>query len=152
MSIEAQNVKVVRVTDPGAIVDNASFTTQEIDTNSYEYCQIYCYVGATDIAHVALKVQESATSGSGFADVSGLTFGSSTNTDGATSTLPSSTSDNEFFVFDIDLKARERYLDLVATAGNGAAGTYMVAWAILSRGHDTPQTATERGCSQILRA
>lgn len=152
MSVEAQNVKVIRVTDPAAIVDNASWTTQEIDTQGFEYCQIYAYVGATDIAHVALKVQESSVSGSGFADITGLVFGTSTNTDDATSTLPSSTDDNKFFCFDIDLRGRQRFLDLVATAGNGAAGTFMVAWAVLSRAGETPMSASERGCSQILRA
>lgn len=149
--VTAQNVKVVRVTDPAAIVDNASWTTEEIDTKGFDYAQVYCYVGASDIAHVALKVQESSVSGSGFADVTGLVFGTSTNTDGSTSTLPSATDDNKLFIFDIDLKARERYLDLVATAGNGAAGTYMTAWAVLSRAGETPMTATERGASQILR-
>jgi len=83
--------------------------------------------------------------------VTGLVFGTSTNTDGSTSTLPSATDDNKFFCFDIDLKARERFLEIVATAGNGAAGTFLTAWAVLSRGGEAPMTATQRGCSQILR-
>jgi hypothetical protein len=151
MAVEAQNVKVIRVIDPAAIVDNASWTTEEIDTKGFDYCQVHCFVGATDIAHAALKVQESDTSGSGFADVTGLVFGTSTNTDGSTSTLPSATDDNKFFIFDIDLRGRKRFLDLVATAGNGALGTFMAAWAVLSRAGETPMTAAERGASQILR-
>jgi hypothetical protein len=149
--VNAQAVKVVRVIDPAAIKDNASWTAVEIDRLGFDYCQIYCYVGATDIAHVALKVQESGTSGSGFTDVTGLVFGTSTNTDGAASTLPSATDDNKFFCFDIDLRGRKRYLSVVATAGDGTAGTYMTAWAVLSRAGETPMSATQRGCAQILR-
>ena len=151
MAVTAQNVKVVRVTDPAAIKDNAAWTTEEIDTKGFDYLQVFCYIGASDIAVAVLKVQESDTSGSGFADVTGLVFGTSTNTDGSTSSLPSATDDNKFFCFDIDLRGRDRYIDLSATAGDGAAGTYMAAWAVLSRAGETPMTATERGCSQILR-
>ena len=149
--VNAQAVKVVRVIDPAAIKDNASWTAVEIDTLGFDYAQVYCYVGATDIAHVALKMQESSVSGSGFTDVTGLVFGTSTNTDGSTSTLPSATDDNKLFCFDIDLRGRKRYLSLVATAGDGTAGTYMTAWAVLSRAGETPMTAAQRGCSQILR-
>lgn len=151
MSVTAQNVKVVRVIDPAAIVDNASYTTAEIDTLGFDYAQVFVYVGATDIAATVLKVQESSTTGSGFVDVIGLVFGTSTNTGGSTSTLPSATDDNKFFVFDIDLRARERFLDLVATAGDGATGTFACAWAVLSRAGETPMSASERGASQILR-
>ena len=151
MSVKLQECKVTRVIDPAAIKDNASWTTEEIDTKGFDYAQIYVYLGASDIAVAALKVQESAASGSGFADVTGLIFGTSTNTAGSTSTLPSATDDSKFFVFDIDLRPRQRYLDLVATAGDGAAGTYAVAWVVLSRAGETPMSASERGCSQILR-
>ncbi len=53
--------------------------------------------------------------------------------------------------FDIDLKARKRYLDLVATAGNGTLGTFMAAWCVLSRAGETPMSAADRNESQILR-
>jgi hypothetical protein len=149
--VQAQKSKIVRVIDPAAIVDNASFTTAEIDSRGYEYCQVFVYVGATDIASTACKMQESDTTGSGFADIAGLVFGTSTNTDGSTSTLPSATDDNKFFIFDIDLRGRERFLDLVLTGGNGAAGTFATSWAVLSRAHEVPESATERGASQILR-
>lgn len=149
--IAAQNMKVVSITPPAAIVDNASYTTAEIDTLGFDYAQVYVYLGATDIAMAALKVTESDTSGSGHADVTGLVFGTSNTIAGAASTLPSSTDDNKFFVFDIDLRGRKRYLDLVATAGDGTAGTYLTAFAILTRAENTPVTAAERGASQILR-
>lgn len=146
-----QTGKFVSVTPPAAIVDNAGYTTAEIDTIGFDYCQIYAYVGATDIAMVALKVQESDTSGSGFADVSGLIFGTSNNISGSASTLPSATDDNKAFLFEFSLKGRKRYLDLVATAGDGTTGTYMTAWCILSRAEEAPETQAKRGISQILR-
>jgi hypothetical protein len=148
--IAAQHTKLVSITPPGAIVDNASLTTASVDTNGWDYAKITVYLGATDIAMTALKVQESDDDSS-YADVTGLVFGTSNNIAGSASTLPSATDDNKFFVFDIDLRGRKRYLDLVATCGDGAAGTYITAWAELSRGKDGPTTAAERGASQVLR-
>ena len=130
--ISAQNTKWVSVTPPAAIVDNASLTTASIDTAGYEYCEIFLYLGATDIAMTALKVQESDNDSS-YADVTGLVYGTSNGISGSASTLPSATDDNKCFKFEIDLRGRKRYLDLVATCGDGAAGTYATAFAILSR-------------------
>ena len=147
---QLQNTKLVSITPPAAIVDNASYTTASIDTQGWDYLQVVVYLGATDIAMTALKLQESDTDGS-YADVTGLVFGTSSNIAGSTSTLPSATDDNKFFVFDVDLRGRKRYFDLVATAGDGTAGTFLTAFAILSRGKEQPVTAAERGASQILR-
>jgi hypothetical protein len=108
-------------------------------------------LGATDIAMAALKLQESDASGSGMADITGAVFGTSTNTDGDTSTLPSATDDGLIFAIEVDLRGRKRYLDLTATAGDGDAGTYGVAWCVLTRAKQGPITAAKRGCSQILR-
>lgn len=151
MAHATQGMKVVNVTPPGAIVDNASFTTNEIDTLGYDYCTIYFSLGATDVDMTALKVQESDTSGSGHADITGLVFGTSEDPDsGSTSALPLSTDDDGVFAFHIDLKGRKRYLDVVATAGNGAAGTYGSCIAVLDRAREVPTTATDRGLSANL--
>jgi len=144
--IPALEQKVVLVTSPAAIIDNASATTNEIDTLGYDYCTIYVSVGATDIAMSALKVQESDTSGSGFADVSALTA-SGTTGDGR---LPTATDDNKVFAFFIDLRKRKRYLDLVATCGDGAAGTYLSAIAVLSRAKESPSSSTKLGLGGML--
>ena len=149
--VNEQATKVLQVIAPVAIKDNVAWVSTEIDTNDWEYCTIICNLGVTDIAVAVLKVQESDTSGSGFADVVGLVFGTSNQISGSVSVLPSATDDGKIFAFDIDLKARERYLDLSATAGDGALGTFLSAVAILSRGKALPVTAAERGCSQILR-
>lgn len=151
MSVPMQNFKVVNLTPPAAIIDNKSATVAELDTNGYDYCQIMVILGATDIAMTALKVTESDTSGSGHADVTGLIFGTSTNTAGSTSALPTATDDNDIFLFEIDLRYRKRYLDVTATVGDGTAGAYVTIIALLSRGNEPPFTATERGINQILR-
>lgn len=149
--IAGQNFKLVNVTPPAAIKDNAAFTTNEIDTAGFDYCTIICSLGATDIAMAALKVQESDTSGSGFADVDGLDANGDTNTDGSAATLPTATDDDGMFVFQIDMRGRKRYLDVSATAGDGTNGTFMSAVAILTRGSNTPVTATEMNVLDILR-
>lgn len=149
--IGAQMQKLVSITPPAAIVDNNSFTTAEVDTLGYDYCTIYVYLGAVDIAMTALKVQESDTTGSGHADVTGLVFGTSTGVSGSASTLPSATDDNKFFAFEIDLRGRKRFLDLVATIGEGSTGGFLTAWAVLERADEMLKTAAARGCSQILR-
>jgi hypothetical protein len=148
--IHAQNFKLVSITPPGAIYDNASPTTASIDTSGWDYLTVIVQLGATDIAMTALKMQESDTDGS-FADVTGLIYGTSNGINGSASTLPSATDDNKFFVFEVDLRGRKKFMKLVATAGDGTAGTYFVAQGLLSRGKDFPVTAAERGVANILR-
>src|ERR1041384_5380382 len=111
--IQSQKEKLVAVTPPGALVDNAAFTTAVIDTLGWDYCTIYCIFGAMDIAMAALKVQEDdALNGSNLnsaAHVAGLVSGTSTDIAGNASALPSATADNTIFAFDIDLRSRKRY-------------------------------------------
>lgn len=149
---QLQQVKTVAITPPAAIVDNASYTTAAVDTFGYNKLRVCVLLGATDIAMTALKLQESDDSGmSGAADITGAVYGTSANPDtGTTSALPSATDDNKLFTFFVDLKGRKRYIDLVATAGDGSAGTYLAAWADLYNGNDTPTTATERGAAANL--
>ena len=147
-----QETKIVGITPPAAIVDNAAYTTAAIDTAGYGYATIVCYLGATDIAMAGLKVQESEDSGmSGAADVTGLVVGTSNNISGSASALPSATDDNKFVIFEVNLAGRMRYLDVVATAGDGTAGTFLTAFAILSQGKIAPATIAARGCDEILR-
>lgn len=146
----SQMCKEFIVTSPGALIDNASATTNSIDTLGYDYVTIDVILGATDIALTALKVQE-ADADTGYADVTGLVWGTSANIAGATSTLPSATDDNKVFKFEIDLRGRKRWLDVVATFGDGTVGGYIAILAKLWRAKDGPITASERGCAEILR-
>ncbi len=146
-----QNLKFVAITPPAAISDNASPTTAELDCAGWDSLLIVVHFGAMDIAVATLKVTESDTPGSGHADVTGLVYGTSTNTDGNTSTLPSATADNTFVAFEIDLRKRKRYIDVTYTTGDGSAGTYSTIFGVLSRGDTTPSTAAGRGFGQVLR-
>lgn len=140
-----QNVKVVNVTPPAAIVDNASFSTTTIDTAGFGKLAVYFSLGATDIAMSALKLQESDDSGmSGAADITGCVYGAS----GAPA-LPSATDDNKIFGFFVNLAGRKRYLDVVATAGDGSTGTYGSCVAVLYNGEGI-NDATERGLAANL--
>lgn len=152
----AQHNKFFSVTPPAVIVDNASLTCNVIDGAGFDYCEIFVYIGATDIATVALKVQESDTKANtttltSGADVTGLVSGTSTNIAGSTSALPLSTADNTCYKFEIDLKARKRYLLPVVTDGDGAVGTYYTVFALLSKPEITGVSAASRGYSEILR-
>lgn len=148
-----QNTKILNTIPPAVIKDNASFTAVAVDTKGWDWAMFVFSLGATDIAMAALKLQESDDDGSGdaYADVSGASFASATDIDGAAAALPSATDDNKVFVIEVDCRARNRYLKPVATAGDGAAGTYLAAICILGRGEITPITAANRGCGQILR-
>lgn len=150
--IYGQMAKYVSVTPPAAIIDNAAVTTTEVDCSGWDHAEIMVYIGATDIAMTVLKVQESDTSGSGFADVTGLIGGTSTDIDGSTSVLPSATADNGFHVFHVDLRKRKRYLDIGATVGDGTAGTYIAISARLSRGEIGPDSVSDHNCNGLLRA
>lgn len=126
---------------PAAIVDDASWTTNEIDTLGYDYLKIHFFIGASDIAVAALAVTESDTSGSGHANVTGL-VASGTTGDGR---LPTATDDDKIFSMFIDLRGRKRYIDVTATAGDGTAGTFAAGLYELCRAKETPTTAAEQG-------
>lgn len=142
--IETQNMKIVAVTPPGAIVDNAALTTASIDTLGYDYADIFVHFGAMDIAMVALKLQE-ADADTGYADITGGDFSVSP------ATLPSATADNTFLAWHVNLAGgRKRFLDVVATGGDGSAGTYCTIFAVLTRARNVPNTAAKRGFGQEL--
>jgi len=148
--IHGQNTKIMNLTPPGALVDNASLTVAELDTLGYDYCEIYLILGATDIAMSALTLLEGDVSGT-VAAVTAGTWGTAANHVGTTSTLPAATDDDKIFKFEIDLTKRKRYLDLTATVGDGTVGGYYTVIAILSRAKDSPQTAAQAGCKEIIR-
>ena len=124
--------KYVVAIAPAAIIDDASATASEIDTEGSHYAEVILQLGATDIAMTALKVQHSDTSGSGFADITGATFDGGTDVDGTTLALPSATDDTQTCVFQINLDGLKRYLKVVATFGNGTAGGFIAGVTRLS--------------------
>ena len=93
--VPGQNCKLVSVTPPAAIIDDAAVTTASINTVGYDYAMIVVYTGASDIAMTTLAIQESDTDGS-FGNITGLVWGTSANIDGDTSALPSASDGNKF--------------------------------------------------------
>ncbi len=146
--IDVLNQKVVPVTPPAAIVDDAGFTTAAVDAIEAGWVTFLVLLGATDIALAAFKLRESNDDGSAdaYADVPGADFSVSP------ATLPSATDDNKVFAIQVNMLGRKRYLDLTLTAGNGSTGTYATVIAILSRLQITPQKAADRGFAQELFA
>ena len=145
--IQAMDTKVVAITPPQAIVDNASWVTASVDRKGYDWIDVYVHLGATDIAMAALKLQESDDDGVGdaYTDVAGANFATGTLSDGTSAALPSATDDNGWFTFRVDGRKVTRYLDLVATAGDGVVGTFLTAFAVLSRAAESPDTMAGRG-------
>lgn len=136
--VQVQRLKFVAVVPPGVIKDNTSWTATAVDTKGWGHCLIVGQLGATDIAMAACKLTESDDDSS-YSDVTGGDFSVS-------STLPTSTDDNEFFGWDVKLTGtRKRYLKPTLTAGDGTAGTYLSVFAILSRGGSQPYTDSTRG-------
>ena len=145
--IHALNQKTVIITPPAAIVDNAAITTAILDTFGVGWVTIEIIFGAMDIAVAALKLTESDDSGmSGATDVPAADFSVSP------ATLPAADADNTIVAIQVNMLGRKRYLDLTFTVGDGAAGTFAVVLARLSRMQTTPSTAADRGYAQELFA
>ena len=148
---ESQIAKYVVAIAPAAIIDNNSATAAEIDCKDYSYLEIPVQFGATDIAVTVLKLQESDTSGSGFADITGATFSGGSNVDGVTLALPSATDDGQPHVFQVNLVGRKRYLKLVCTFGDGTVGGFVAATARLSKPKYLPPLSTDKAAGGICR-
>ena len=134
--IEAQKDKVLNVVLPVSL-NNASATSAEVDTNGFAYIDYTLAVGATTGAISVCKIQESDTSGSGFADITGATL----------SAFPGATDDGKLYSIKIPLGGtRKRYQQIVLTEDNTGTGIYGVT-ARLSRANEVPNTAAERGLS-----
>lgn len=141
-----QNLEIRKLIEPGAIVDNAAFTTDTIDTKGYDEALFIIQFGAMDIAMAALKLTESdASNMSGAVDVAGADFSVSP------ATLPAGTDDHLLFGIHVKLGgSRKRYLDVSATGGDGSAGTYASGVVLLGKGAIDPSTVAGRGFSQLL--
>lgn len=144
---QLQAEKFVAITPPAVIVDNAAFTTAAIDTLGFNECLIVVHLGALDIAFAAMKLQESEASNmSGAVDIAGADLSVAAN-----GTLPIDTVDNTFIAFHVKTGGqRKRYIDLVMTGGDGSAGTYATAFAILGKGNTTPSNTANRGTGQFI--
>lgn len=131
------------VTKAAASVAASATHSHEIDCAGFKYATIDVvyspFTAATSAYASVLKVQDSDTSGSGQADVSGLSI-----TAGAGSTTGANV--GAVARFNIDLRGRKRYLTVVTSPGNTVA---IVTNARLSKGEQHAVTATESGVNGI---
>lgn len=139
-----QNIEVRKLIEPAAIVDNAAFTTDTIDTKGASELLFIVQFGAMDIAAAAFKLQESDDSGmSGAVDVPGADFSVSP------LTLPSATADHLLFLIHVSNRGnRKRYLDVSLTGGDGSVGSYASGVVLLAKEATNPSTAALQGASQ----
>ena len=131
---------VVKAT--ASVAASATFS-HEIDTLGFKYAAIDVvyspFTAATASYASVLKVQESDASGSGQADVTGLSV-----TAGAGSTTGASV--GAVARFNVDLRGRKRYLTVVTSPGNTVA---IVSSARLGKAEQYPVTATESGVNNV---
>lgn len=145
-----QKLIAFNVSPPRAILDNASLTTNCVDTQGITSIAYYFHIGATDIAMTALKVQESdtltdaTTLGGTPVDISGTDFSV------APATLPSALADNTILRVVVNLRGnRRRFQKLIATGGDGAAGAFFSCLA-LGTPKEVPNTTAGLGLGQQL--
>ena len=137
-----QAIKYVSITPPAAIVDNAAFTTAEVDTKGWNKALFVVQLGALDIAIAAMLLQENDVSATGEATVSGADFSVSP------LTLPAATDDDNAYSIHVDLRGKKRFMNISLTGGDGTTGTYATAFVILSDPEECTDTAAERGFAQ----
>ncbi len=142
MIAATQGQKIVQVVRPGTLT-NATATSNAIDTLGYNYITFFLVVGTTTGVISVFKVQDCATSGGSYVDVTGASL----------TTLPGATDDDKQYAIDLNLRDRsiDRYLKVVLTENNTGSGTYGV-YAILSDGDTAPTTATLRGLAAAVAA
>jgi hypothetical protein len=127
-----------------ASVATSATHSHEIDTYGYDYASIDVvyspFATATSAYASVLKLQQSDSSGSAQADVSGFSVAA-----GAGSTTGASV--GAVARFNVDLRGKKRYLTVVTTPGNSAA---VASVARLSKGEEMPTTAAQAGVNNYV--
>lgn len=143
-----QSIEVRKLIEPGAIVDNAAFTTDTIDSKGAAELLFIVQFGAMDIGAAAFKLTESEDSGmSGATDVTGADFSV------LPLLVPSATDDHHIFLVHVTNRGnRKRYLDLSVTGGDGSAGTYAAGVVLIAKKTTQPSTAIGQGATLATSA
>ncbi len=143
MANELQETKIQPAIAPAAIVDNAAFTSFVIDRTQFpgaDYLEFVGVLGSIDATMAVLKVMESDVK------TDGTTLGGTPTLVKDATTKPGANDDNKSFVFGVDLrKTRKQFLQLQATAGDGAAGTFLAAVVVGRRLTESSSRSTHRG-------
>jgi hypothetical protein len=133
-----QNCKFQKVLAPISVAGGATATCTEVDTKGFRGGAFIVQSGLIGANGVSLKWQESDTSGSGGADITGATHTALVDAD-----------DGINLVTFMDFRGRKRYITLVAVVGSTNA-CLLSALAILDRAEETPDNVTERGVQEQL--
>lgn len=136
---EVQQLEVFPAIPPTAIKDDAAFVSRAIDVADADYMEFHVNIGATDVAMAALKVMESDTL------TNATTLGGTPAEVVDVTTKPGATADDSIWIVGVKCHGRKRYLQLQATAGDGTAGTFMAATAVVRRSGTRSSTAAARG-------
>jgi len=140
---ELQETKIAGAILPDAIKDDAAFTSQVIDKADFpgsDYIEFVGLLGSIDADMATLKVMESNTK------TNDTTLGGVPTEVKDATTKPGAADGGKAFVIGVSLKTeRKKYLQLQATAGDGAAGTYLAAIAIGRRLMEAGSAAAKRG-------
>lgn len=119
-----------------------------IDTLGYDFCSITVFGGTTDVVSDTLSVltlkEADVTNTSSFANVSGAVSG----TDFTIATNAyTSTSNQNIWTFNVDLRGRKRYLRVYASP---QTTQLLAGLASLYRGEQAPITATKANCLNVV--
>ena len=149
--IPALATKIVPVILPQPVKDNTEFvgskgsTPVSVDTAGFDHVEIYVMFGAMDIKVATLKLWACDAAAGVYAAVDEGDFGTPDK-------LPIDTDDGKVFAWHINKLSSlgRRYYQIEAIPGDGAVGTYAVAWAVLSRAAQEPNSAAARGLKTEL--
>lgn len=142
-------VKFFNAIPPGVIKDDAAFVSNVIDKaellpQDAKGILFVVQLGATDIAAAVLKVMESDT------ETNATTLGGTPAEVHDVTTKPGADDDNGLFLIYVPMSAwTEQYLQIQATAGDGTAGTYLSALAIVDAPGASGPTAALLGASSL---
>ena len=115
-----------------------------IDTAGLNYGEFHALLGATDIALAVFKVMESDTK------TNATTLGGTPSEVVDVTTKPGAGDDDGVWIIGVDFtKARKRYIQLQATAGDGTSGTYLAASFVGQADGETSSDASNRGADQV---
>lgn len=126
-----QSIKPFNAIPPGVIKDDAAFTSYVIDTAVAGGAKTLAFailLGTIDADIATLKVMQSDTK------TNDTTLGGTPDevVDVLDTITPGDANDNAVGVLQVNLQGpHKRYMQLQATAGDGAAGTYLAAFAML---------------------
>lgn len=142
--IHSQATKGVLVIAPVSVATNAT-ATGNIDTLGFDYASIDIALASHSASPTVLDLMESNdTNASNFATVSPFTGG----TGFTIPTAPGTNASNVLLIrFNVDLKARKRYLRVRTTSG---AATLASVTARLSRAEQSPTSDAQMGCDEVV--